>query len=146
MKSFLERLDFILSSEDIPGMWEELGWRLAKQLLFLGDENSARIAFEQFIGPVSSLHYCEQCFGNSMPLYYCKTCILASFCSSCLENRKDDKMPWCRGHEYLKVPGDDWKNLPDGVVNMEGQSFLEWLTSLKERYDRDETEGTLAIT
>jgi hypothetical protein len=41
---------------------------------------------------------------------------------------------WCRGHGFVKVPGDGWKDLPKGVVNSHGQSFDECLKILHTRY------------
>jgi len=112
---------------------------LGKQLLYLGDEESARTVFETFITTkiksrvIEFDDCCEQCFAGTEHLYYCKTCPLVGLCSKCLKDRKDDKMPWCQGHDFLKVPGDGWKDLPIGVVNKQGQRFEEWLKDLRKK-------------
>jgi hypothetical protein len=39
----------------------------------------------------------------------------------------------CNGHEFLEIPGKNWRNLPDGKVNPEGQTMEEFLEGLKDR-------------
>ena len=92
---------------------DNLRYHLGKQLLYMGDEESARTIFETFITTKIKAHiiefddHCEQCFTDTEHLYHCKTCPLVRLCSKCLKDRNDDKMAWCHGHDFLKVPGDE---------------------------------------
>jgi len=54
-------------------------------------------------------------------------------------------MAWCQGHDFLKVPGDGWKDLLIGVVNKQGQSFEEWLKSLQKKYCSESSEKETEI-
>jgi len=134
-----ERINLMLSVDNKTR--DDLKYRLGKQLLYLGDEESACTIFEMSIMTKIKSHViefnsdlCEQCSINTEHLYYCKTCPLVTLCSKCLKDRKDDKVPWCQGHDFLKVPGNGWKDLPIGVVNKQGQSFEEWLRDLQKKY------------
>ena len=138
LQSMQKRIDLMLSVENKTR--DELRYRLGHQLLYLGDEESARTIFETLIttkiksSVIESEEYCSQCFTNTRHLFFCKRCPLVVLCSKCLKDRKDDKVPWCQGHDFLKVPGDGWKDLPIGVVNKRGQSFEEWLKDLQTKY------------
>jgi len=138
LKSMQERINLMVSMDS--RMRDELVYRLGKQLLYFGDEKSARIIFETFITTKIKSHViefddsCQQCFSKIEHLYFCKICPTVTLCGKCLKNRKDDKVPWCQGHDFLKVPGKEWKDLPIGVVNKQGQSFEEWLKDLQKKY------------
>jgi hypothetical protein len=43
----------------------------------------------------------------------------------------------CKGHKFLEIPGENWRNLPDGKVNPEGQTMEEFLEGLKDRVMRE---------
>jgi hypothetical protein len=91
-----------------------LSFRLGQQLLQIGDEASALIAFEseilpqtksQAVEPTIPDYSCEQCFADKAPFLYCKTCPFSMLCPECWNKQKWDKIPWCQGHEFLRVPG-----------------------------------------
>lgn len=139
LKCLQQRIDMALSGDKETRLPFSL--RLGKQLLLLGDETSARILFETEISEESKSEEpffpnleCDQCFTDKGLLFFCKTCPLVSLCPKCLADRKTHKAPWCQGHDFIQVPGNEWKDLPKGVVNSEGQSFEEWLKRLQRRY------------
>ena len=132
----------------------ELGTRAANQLLLLGNERGARTILEDYIAPESRGvlepfvrdTQCDGCYGINAPLFYCRTCPLVAFCAGCR-----DAMPMkgynnalqcrkARSHEFLEVPGPDWRDLPEGKVNVEGQTYDEFLEMLRERYTRELAE------
>jgi hypothetical protein len=80
--------------------------------------------------------YCDCCYKNEVVLFKCKICPLVFLCRECRDNRDPAKgdAPQCEGHEFFQIPGDDWKDLPKGEVNREGQTFDEWLIALHKRY------------
>ena len=149
LQSMQERIDLMLSVDN--KIRDDLRYHLGKQLLYLGDEESARTIFETFIRTKTKSHiiefddHCEQCFTDTEHLRYCKTCPLVRLCSKCLKDRNDDKLAWCQGHDFLKVPGDGWKDLLIGVVNKQGQSFEEWLKSLQKKYCSESSEKETEI-
>jgi hypothetical protein len=139
LKCLQEKIDMMVSA-DIEDL-RSLSFRLGQQLLLLGDETSARIALEFEVSEESKSGEpffpdfdCIQCFTDKGHLFFCKTCPMVELCPKCLADRKPDKAPWCEGHEFLQIPGDEWKDLREGVVNIQGQSFEEWLKTLQTRY------------
>jgi hypothetical protein len=79
---------------------------------------------------------CHICDGQEGDMFKCKTCVFVLFCRECRDkgDGANEKEPQCEGHDFLQIPGKEWKNLPKGKVNQEGQSFGEWLVVLQDRY------------
>jgi hypothetical protein len=44
---------------------------------------------------------------------------------------------YCKNHDFLEIPGKNWKDLPDGKVNPEGQTIQEFLEALRERVTQE---------
>jgi hypothetical protein len=134
------RLELMISSND--RIRKSLTLQAADQLLRLGDDTAAQIMLEADITPESksgSPYFpndcCSVCAGYEGILFKCKTCPLKWLCQKCRDNGLAKREPPnCAGHDLLQVPGDDWKGLPNGTVNKEGQEFGEWLVELYERY------------
>lgn len=135
------RLELMISSNDRNR--KMLAWRTAAQLLKLGDDTAARIMLEADIMPESksgSPYFpndcCDVCTKDEGILFKCKTCPLKWICQECRERTDPDKgeLPLCADHDLLQIPGDDWKNHPNGTVNQQGQAFGEWLVELREKY------------
>ncbi len=147
---FLARIEEMLKTP--PGKnRRELGGRAAHQLLLLGDEKGARIILEHFIAPESRGMLepfvrdtqCDGCSDINVPLFHCRTCPLVVFCAGCRDvvpRKGYSNAVQCRGHEFLEVPGPDWRGLPEGKVNVEGQTYDEFLEMLRGRYARELAE------
>lgn len=41
----------------------------------------------------------------------------------------------CDGHDFLKIPGQGWLELPKEKVNTAGETRIEWLDRLARTYD-----------
>jgi ankyrin repeat protein len=137
--SLRERIELVLTADEED--CDQYCFRLGKQLLYLGDEISARIAFGFFFGHTKNKPHrtrwympCDNCDSDAGVQFVCKSCPTSAFCAKCVKQHAGDAFPWCRRHEFLEVPSDGWMNLPEGVVNEEGQSFEEWLKDLKRKY------------
>jgi ankyrin repeat protein len=135
-----QRLCLILSEKD-KDKRENFVYRLGKQLLFLGDDSSACIAFgiefwftRRKPGTPKWNETCTNCdsFADVNGRFVCKSCPSGVFCGPCC--KEHNKYPWCKGHEFLEVPCNRWENLDEGVMNEEGQSMDEWLITLQMKY------------
>ncbi len=129
----------------------EFGARAAHQLLLLGDERSARTILEDSLAPESRGMLepfvldtqCDGCDNRNAPLFYCRTCPMVTFCAGCRDavpGKGFSVAVQCRqyrSHEFLEIPGPDWRDLPQGKVNVEGQTYDEFLEMLRERYTRE---------
>jgi hypothetical protein len=128
-----------------------LSERGANQLLHLGDDQGATILLEQFLVPASrcsaspyfegTLH-CSTCRSNDAPIFKCRICPSVYFCGECRDVIPREQGSYtdsthCKGHEFLELPGKNWRNLPDGKVNPEGQTMEEFLEGLKDRVTRE---------
>jgi ankyrin repeat protein len=136
-----KRLELMISSND--RIRRSLAFRTGSQLLKLGDDIAARIMFEADVAPESksgSPYFpndcCQVCHEDEVILFKCKTCPFNWLCKDCQDDRHPVKgeLPTCASHDLLQVPGDDWKDLPIGIVNRQGQEFGEWLVGLHKRY------------
>ena len=147
---FLTRIVEILKTP--PGkIRRELGGRAAHQLLLLGDERGARTILEHFLAPESRGMLepfvrdtqCDGCDGRNSPLFHCRSCPLVAFCAGCRDavpRKGYSNAVRCQGHQFLEVPGPDWKGLPEGKVNVEGQTYDEFLEMLRVRYAQELAE------
>jgi ankyrin repeat protein len=128
-----------------------LSRRGAHQLLHLGDDHGATILLEKFLVPASrgsaspyferTIH-CSTCRSNDAPIFKCRICASVYFCGECRDviPRKRGsyiESTHCKGHRFLEIPGENWRNLPDGKVNPEGQTMEEFLEGLKDRVMRE---------
>jgi hypothetical protein len=121
--------------------------RLGLLLLALGDEASAIVPFETDISTSkqeSSIKFkyeqCDSCYTDTEALSVCKACLNVQLCNQCRASRPDGKLPWCKSHDFLEIPGPDWRTLPDGMVNKKGQTYDEFLEELQERYKEGSEE------
>lgn len=81
---------------------------------------------------------CKNCF-LERPMQYCRSCYDYRLCRDCFNRRKESKKPGgCPSeHEYLEYGGDDWWDLPEGVVNKEGQTREEWFEQMKADFRKE---------
>ena len=134
-----ERIDIVIHGSE--AVRATLTYRLGVLLLALGDEAPALVPFETDISTSkqeSSIKFkdgqCDCCYTDTEALSVCKACLFVQLCNKCRASRPAGKLPWCKGHNFLEVPGPDWRTLPDGVVNKKGQTYDEFLEELQERY------------
>ena len=68
--------------------------------------------------------------------FVCTTCTNIDLCSTCIEEylstRTIDRegLELCEDHDFMKVPGDGWQDVPAGKVNKQGETEDEWLARL----------------
>ena len=115
-------------------------------LLLNCDNQEARTAFEQGIVSASKesipIHsvYCNMCTledSISGERYICCSCMDVDLCLSCMkEYNTGASIRTCKGHKFLKVPGDAWQSLPVLEVNGLGESEKQWLQRLTNQYDQ----------
>jgi ankyrin repeat protein len=123
-----------------PHIFEILG----RSFLIYGMEDDALTSLEQQIrqigeeGIYTHPRCCDECKTMDIisgPRYVCKVCWDCDLCRLCYENVKrthgkdseDD-------HGFVEVPREGWRDLPEGIVNHDGESFEEWLGRLEERF------------
>ncbi|KAK5064961.1 hypothetical protein LTR84_000796 [Exophiala bonariae] len=131
-----EKLELMLSANDRNR--KLLAISLASQLLKLGDDAAALTMLEARMEhkskrgtPYFPHDFCKSCSEeHEGVLFKCKRCPYIWICEDC----RDDGERWCGCWDFLPVPGDGWKDLPEGIVNEQGQSFDEWLRELYNRY------------
>ncbi|KAI9771567.1 MAG: hypothetical protein M1839_002760 [Geoglossum umbratile] len=117
-------------------------FRAGRALLLLGDDGAARLLFGVYFGHVRNRpggtmynEACDNCGENDVGhRFVCRVCAVTAYCANCRTGRKNDKFPWCRGHEYLEVDNKAWMGFPEGVVNERGQRLEEFLRELQQRY------------
>lgn len=82
------------------------------------------------------------------PLFKCHICPYVFFCGNCRNECPGDAFEdaeQCQGHAFIEISGKDWRNLPDGKVNVEGQTFKEFLGAVQVRYEQErDNEPTAA--
>ena len=68
--------------------------------------------------------------------FVCTTCTDIDLCSTCIEQYGNtgtidrEGLELCESHDFLKVPGDGWQDVPAGKVNQQGETEDEWLVRL----------------
>ena len=68
--------------------------------------------------------------------FVCTTCTNIDLCSTCIEQYGNtgtidrEGLELCESHDFLKVPGDGWQDVPAGKVNQQGETEEEWLVRL----------------
>ena len=112
-------------------------------LLRLNDVAEARTSFEQQIKNVFSKHeprhniLCHRCEDDDIigSRFVCHTCADMDLCSNHM-SQYDSKPPdpRCKRHQFLKVPGPQWKEFGNGKVNEAGETADEWLARLLFKY------------
>ena len=114
---------------------------LGKCLQFIGDTENAKIAFEQRMD--QSLHpklvHYASCNGCGLDKgiegyrYVCSACADVDLCSECFSGswKPGQLGRGCFAHKFLVVPRPGWELRPPTVVNDDGLTVLEWLTSLR---------------
>jgi hypothetical protein len=50
---------------------------------------------------------------------------------------KGESVQGCEGHDFLRVPGEGWRQLREQEVNRCGETRDEWLERLAKKYDVD---------
>jgi Ankyrin repeats (3 copies) len=111
-------------------------------LLLSNDYEKASTAFEQQIVKAPTkprpvhLAMCSSCASTmSGDRFVCCTCADIDLCSSCMEKyNTEGSIRTCKGHKFLKVPGNDWEWLTDLHVNKLGESKDQWLERLAKKY------------
>ena len=92
-------------------------------------------------GDVLSQVKCSDCEADFLarPMHLCRSCYDYRLCHDCFNERKGSKEPGrCpSNHEYLEYGGDEWWNLPEGMVNEEGQTIQEWFEQLKVDFRKE---------
>jgi ankyrin repeat protein len=118
-------------------------FRPGQQLLCLGDELNAAIAFKYLIDKDDEFHYrcCTKplCGQVKLPFFVCRSCPWVDICSKCMANpdRERPGLPFCRGHEFFRVGGEGWEARFETGVAIDGQSMEEWLEATLKRYERE---------
>jgi ankyrin repeat protein len=114
---------------------------LGRCLLFLGDEEDGRIAFQQFtkpeIGTFRQETCCSMCYRGIDIIgkrYVCRSCPV-DLCHSCKEKYDSGvSIPGCKQHNYLSIPEDTSNGSALETVNVPGLSIEEWLKQLESKY------------
>jgi hypothetical protein len=141
MDCFAKRIELLLQKLDDPGLYR-CAFRAGKQLLYLGDDDSARILFGVYFGHVKNRRGgtmwnepCDNCELNlDTARFVCRVCATLALCLVCHTARKNDKFPWCKGHSFLEISNRRWEKFPKGVVNASGQNLEEFLKDLQRKY------------
>ena len=140
-QSILKVANRLLLSKD-----NDLYHYLGHCLLLNCDYQEACTAFEQRITSASKestpIHsaYCNMCTlkdSISGKRYICCSCVDVDVCASCMEDYNTGaSIRTCKGHKFLKVPGDAWQSLPVSEVNGLGESEKQWVQRLAKQYDQ----------
>lgn len=112
---------------------------------FLGLENyeDARVCFEQLVERSSSSepmprYICDECKKSGVigSYWFCKSCIFRGICSDCFRVRSSGTAMFnCDAdHEYLKIPGKDWKIVGKDEVNAEHMTLGDWIANQKQAH------------
>ena len=128
--------------------------RLGHILCLQGNHEDACTSFEQFLIETSDMPdpkgSCTQCglcetrwtWAHRLDdRYVCRSCTDVALCPSCMVRYMNDEavettsFEVCDGHEFLKIPGHGWLELPEGKVNITGETRIEWLDRLARTYD-----------
>lgn len=128
-----------------PAYESSLQYRtLGRCFLHLDAESDARTTFEQMIlskpgdPRLIQKEFCKMCDSDDEiigPRFICRTCPDIDLCESCHQNyNRGAKLMACRGHNFLQVPGDTWRDRAMDVVNDEGESREQWLDRLRQDY------------
>jgi ankyrin repeat protein len=147
IRHLTQKLSIQLNTEnfELPQQISSRRWMILGNCLFLGnDPRNAIIALEQSL-PVDdsaktsyhSLH-CKRRFGRGSATYhFCKSGDTMIWCEEwCVETHwhylKD--LDACETHEYLRYPRVFFRDIPDGDVALDRDTFIpreKWLESLK---------------
>jgi ankyrin repeat protein len=143
----------MLLKESDPNPYYTLG----KFLQLLDRDDLATIAFELRIAQGTQetpehFVYCDGCEDRcyiSGPRYVCKSCCNVDLCQKCMDKYdvdldKDGFFSGealnfsfaCHGHEFLKVPRDEWSTLKPGMVS-KTESVEDWLKALRAEFGSD---------
>lgn len=114
---------------------------IGKALLWLGDVVSAAEAFEfkmsETEGQVTHEATCDFCTAGKHIRdirYVCSVCPDADLCASCYQKfQRRELCLKCTGHEYLKVPRDDWPGLVS-KPDTRKTATQNWLLNLQARF------------
>jgi ankyrin repeat protein len=130
-------------------------YELGHCLLLLGDMQEACTAFEQQITPNSHkanpMHsaFCDFCGEEriSGDRFVCFKCVDIDLCSMCMERyNRGESVRNCEGHNFLKVPGEDWAKLREQEVNTSGETKDQWLERLVRKYEVVEISGLVDVS
>ena len=116
-------------------------------------ERDMRRAREQNLGCIAGCDLCDVQLpreGKVDGVYFvCTTCTDIDLCPTCMEDYKTtrkidrDGVELCESHDFLKVPSDEWQDLPVGKVNKQGETEEEWLARLAIELEMDHGENEL---
>ncbi|KAI9775736.1 MAG: hypothetical protein M1839_000938 [Geoglossum umbratile] len=116
---------------------------LGRCFLRLGDEEAARICFEQRVlrlrngMPVPIGWRCDICERDDVQgaLQLCMVCPDSAVCHDCHEESSDARPKGCSTeHKQLTLGGEPWKKLSGKQVNEKGQTFEDWIEEAKKRF------------
>ncbi|KAI9737168.1 MAG: hypothetical protein M1834_000761 [Cirrosporium novae-zelandiae] len=121
-------------------LWDVLG----RCLIFLKDSSSAFFSFSQTISfdPITRKYdhhpYCDMCrYIISDTRYVCTTCAKTDLCDTCMSKyATSGDIPWCVGHEFLKVPIPSSSQESDeesGACN--ASDLTEWVEKIRSIHD-----------
>ncbi|OJJ08898.1 hypothetical protein ASPVEDRAFT_204785 [Aspergillus versicolor CBS 583.65] len=107
------------------------------------DFASASIVWDQTIwqksdnGGYKFAAACDSCGRNIIgQLYSCCVCPGFDLCASCMKQYSEgNRFHDCTGHEYLRVPSEDWN--PQDMSDVYTQEFVDWLKDLALRYQME---------
>ncbi|KAL4919664.1 hypothetical protein BDW62DRAFT_178787 [Aspergillus aurantiobrunneus] len=112
-------------------------------LLLLHDFPSASVVLDQtirskLVAPnedwdIIHFAYCDACDSSIHGARYaCATCPDFDLCASCMARYTEEGFGVCVGHEFLRLPSDDWK--ADEQTDIYTKEFVDWLKELVLRY------------
>jgi len=143
-RAMVQRLRLII--DDLPSeqVWRDIGFRLHKQLLAVGDWTSAVAAVtfsltgKNEAGKIIFPYICTGCQNLPTPpfLYVCQTCEVVTFCQDCF-TKPPNTVPWCSGHEFIKID-EKLRTLLDKAYDGEEKGPLIFLRKLMDKF-RTET-------
>ncbi|KAK3317546.1 ankyrin repeat-containing domain protein, partial [Cercophora scortea] len=92
---------------------------LCRILNFLGDTASAKMVSRGLVksvkdnGSFDLAIQCAICKSVSGPHFVCAVCPMINLCETCMGSHTlpVDKIPWCRGHAYWRVPDEEWSHV-----------------------------------
>lgn len=133
------RLQLLLDNFSDPCFGREIGYRLHKQLLALGDWNAAVTALTFFLTRrddserISFVCQCTACLASTELQFSCRECEATVICNDCFTNLPITDLPWCDGHNFIKVNGNMRLKLEEMYGGKEN-AYFNFLREVLEKY------------
>jgi len=90
-------------------------------------------------------YICDKCKKGRVigSFWMCKSRIFRGICNDCFRARSSGTIIFnCdEDHEYLEIPGKDWKIIGKGEVNAEHLTLGDWIANQKQAYGVLSSEG-----